>query len=99
MSISNIVRDRLRRLLSAHYDVRRQALKQIIKTRSLPLITRIKAQHEFQKLPSYSSLVGINKRCIVSGRSRDINEFKVSPIVFRGYSLSGMLPGVRKSCW
>ena len=81
-----------------HYEPKRQALKQIIHTKSLPLIVRIRAQHELLKFTSYSALNSINDRCIVGGRTRNI-QMKLSPIVFRNYSLNGNIPGVRRSVW
>jgi small subunit ribosomal protein S14 len=100
MPISNVIRDRMRRLLTAVYEPKRQALRAIIHTRELPLKTRVLAQHELQRLPSYSKPTAINRRCIVGGRSRNIiKEFKLSPIEFRNQSLNGDIPGVRKSVW
>jgi small subunit ribosomal protein S14 len=70
MPISNVLRDRLRRLMTAQIEPKRQALCAIIRNKELALITRIKAQLELQKLPRYSHPVAVNNRCIVGGRSR-----------------------------
>jgi small subunit ribosomal protein S14 len=96
--ISNVIRDRLRKIVTSELEPKRQALRLIIKQKDLPLNTRIKAQLELQKLPRYSALVGIEDRCIVGGRTRNLIQ-KLSPIEFRNRALNGDIPGVKRSLW
>ncbi|KAI8899798.1 hypothetical protein BC833DRAFT_584336 [Globomyces pollinis-pini] len=100
MSISNVVRDRLARILTSRYEPKRQALRLIIYKKENPLVLRIKAQMELQKLSRYTRPVAITPRCIQGGRTRNIiMPFKLSPIAFRERALNGDLPGVKKSIW
>ena len=96
--ISNVIRDRLRKIVTSELEPKRQALRLIIKQKELPLNTRIKAQLELQKLPRYSMPVGIEDRCIVGGRTRNIM-LKYSPIEFRNRALNREIPGVKRSLW
>jgi small subunit ribosomal protein S14 len=96
--LANIIRDKLRKLVSAELQPKREALRFIIKNKELPLNTRIKAQLELQTLPRYSMLVGIEDRCISRGRTRNL-KLKLNPIEFRNQALNGDLPGIKRSCW
>lgn len=100
MPIANILRDRIARLFAAQVEPKRQALRQIIHTRSNPIMVKIKAQHELQKMSRYARPGAIKERCIVGGRTRNIIKgYKLSPIEFRNRSLNGDIPGVRVSHW
>ena len=69
-NVARILRDRLRRLAVAHYEVERNAFKIILKDKTLPLAVRIRAQLEIQKLPGYSIPGAVWRRCVVSGKAR-----------------------------
>ncbi|KAJ3321338.1 40S ribosomal protein mrp2, mitochondrial [Boothiomyces sp. JEL0866] len=100
MPIANTIRDRIARLLTAEMEPKRQALRYIIHQRELPLVVRVKAQLELQKMSRYCRPAAIQPRCIVGGRTRNIVfPFKLSPTEFRNKALNGELPGVRTSLW
>jgi small subunit ribosomal protein S14 len=95
---ANIMRDKIRRVVASQLQPKREALRWIIQQKPLSLQTRIKAQLELQQLTRYSSLVGIEPRCIQRGRTRNI-QVKWNPIEFRLLALNGELPGIKRSCW
>ncbi|KAI9363970.1 hypothetical protein DFJ73DRAFT_810421 [Zopfochytrium polystomum] len=94
------LRDRIARFVVAEQEPQRQALRMVMKDKSLPLMLRLKAQLELQKFSRYARPSALHSRCIESGKSRGyIGEFKLSKIVFREKALAGELPGVRKALW
>ena len=91
MPISVILRDKLRRLAIAQSQVDYQALKLITKDASLPLKSRVMAQKELQKFPSYSRPTSVRNRCIVNGKARGVlGGFKMNYMVFRERALAGI---------
>ncbi|KAL2918358.1 40S ribosomal protein mrp2, mitochondrial [Polyrhizophydium stewartii] len=100
MAIAWVLRDRIRRIVTAEFEVQRKALRLIVKDQRNPLPVRVRAQIELQKLPRMSHPSAITNRCIVGGKTRGhIGEFKMSQIEFRNHALCGELPGVKKALW
>lgn len=92
MPISVVLRDKLRRLAISQTLVDYQALKLITKDASLPLKSRMMAQKELQKFPSYSRPAAVRNRCIVHGKARGVlGGFKMNYMVFRERALAGIL--------
>lgn len=53
-----------------------------------------------QRFPKNSSAVRLNRRCLVSGRPKGVNQdFGLSRQVFREMAHQGLLPGVKKASW
>lgn len=53
-----------------------------------------------QKFPKNSSSVRLNRRCLISGRPKGVNQdFGLSRQVFREMAHQGLLPGVKKASW
>lgn len=95
MPLAINIRDRLARLLTAQMEPQREALREITRTRSLPLNKRMRAQVALDKMSRYTRPATLSNRCVASGRSRAIVlPQKLSPVEFRAQALKGELPGV-----
>ncbi len=98
--ISTLIRDKIARVVTAHHEIEREALKSITKSKDLSLMVRFKAQQALNKFPKYARSISIRDRCTVNGLGRAvIPEFKMNRIAFRELSLEGKVPGVKKSVW
>jgi small subunit ribosomal protein S14 len=86
--------------MSASKRATRDALKKIIKNRSLSLEERIDANLKLAEMPRNSSFTRVRNRCELSGRPRGFyRKFKLSRIALRELASEGFLPGVTKSSW
>jgi len=97
---SLLTRDLKKRLLVKKYEKEVLFFKSI-KTK-MKLNDNIKWQQNFNlsNIPKNASKIRINKRCLITGRSKaNINFFKISRIKLKKLSLDGFLPGVRKASW
>ena len=95
-----IERDKKRRRLVKKHEAKRNLLKSVIHSDSLPKELRWKASLELAKLPRNSSKVRIKNRCVITGRSKGVyRQFKISRIMLRELALKGLLPGVKKASW
>ncbi len=57
-------------------------------------------QAEFARLPRNSCPTRLTRRCRLTGRARGVyQKFGLSRIALREMTLSGELPGMRKSSW
>ncbi len=98
--ISQVMRDRRRKVLIEKYAERRAELRKKLKDPSFSMEEKLELQKEFAKLPRNSCPTRLNRRCAISGRSRGYyRKFDISRIALRELALSGMLPGMRKSSW
>ncbi len=97
---SMVERDKKRKRLSKQYAARRQALKDTIMNKELPIEERFAAQLKMNKLPRNSSQSRFRNRCEISGRPRGFyRKFKMSRIALRDLAGIGQIPGVVKSSW
>lgn len=97
---SVIARNLKREKMAASQKEKREELKKVILNESLSDQERYDASVKLQKLPRNGSGVRVNKRCILTGRSRGvITKFGLSRIKFRELALKGYLPGITKSSW
>ena len=97
---SQVLRDQRRRKLIAKYAARRAELRERLKDPSISSEEKFEIQTEFAKLPRNSCPTRLNRRCRLTGRSRGVyRKFGVSRIALRELTLSGELPGMRKSSW
>ena len=97
---SAIHRDIKRRRLVARDLEKRKALRAIIVDPEKSDEERIEAQRKLSKLPRNSNPVRVRNRCNLTGRPRgNLRKFGLCRIQFRGLSLLGEIPGVRKASW
>jgi len=95
-----ITRDAARRTKYRDTELKRKALLSVCNNLHLPATTRYRAMEELQNLDRNSSLTRINRRCVVTGRSRGVlRRYKISRLVFRKAALQGYIPGVFKASW
>ena len=92
--------DQLRRRLFKNTEEKRVLLKAISKDSHLPWKIRQEAICRLTSLPRNSSKTRVRNRCILTGRTRSIEQpFKLSRISFRQLAARGLLPGVYKASW
>jgi len=92
--------DQLRRNLLKNTEGKRSLLKAISKDSHLPWRDRQEAIIRLARLPRNGSKTRIRNRCILTGRTRSIQQpFKLSRISFRQLAARGLLPGVYKASW
>ena len=97
---SAVEKNNKRKLIVASRGARREALKAIIKDKSLPMEDRFQAVMKLSKEPRNSSKIRIRNRCEVSGRPRGYDrKLRMSRIALRDLASMGQVPGVVKSSW
>ena len=97
---SAVEKNNKRKRIVASRGARREALKAIIKDKSLPMEDRFQAVMKLSKEPRNSSKIRIRNRCEVSGRPRGYDrKLRMSRIALRDLASVGQVPGVVKSSW
>ncbi|RZO29991.1 MAG: 30S ribosomal protein S14 [SAR116 cluster bacterium] len=97
---SAVEKNNKRKRIVASRGARREALKLIIKDKSLPMEDRFQAVMKLSKEPRNSSKIRIRNRCEVSGRPRGYDrKLRMSRIALRDLASMGQVPGVVKSSW
>ena len=97
---SAVEKNKKRKRIVASRGARREALKLIIKDKSLPMEDRFQAVMKLSKEPRNSSKIRIRNRCEVSGRPRGYDrKLRMSRIALRDLASMGQVPGVVKSSW
>ena len=97
---SAVEKNNNRKRIFASRGARREALKAIIKDKSLPMEDRFQAVMKLSKEPRNSSKIRIRNRCEVSGRPRGFDrKLRMSRIALRDLASMGQVPGVVKSSW
>ena len=97
---SAVEKNNKRKRIVASRGARREALKSIIKDKSLPMEDRFQAVMKLSKEPRNSSKIRIRNRCEVSGRPRGYDrKLRMSRIALRDLASMGQVPGVVKSSW
>jgi small subunit ribosomal protein S14 len=98
--LSQVLRDKRRKVLIAKYAERRADLRKRLNDRRVSIDEKLQIQEEFAKMPRNSCPTRLNRRCEISGRSRSYyRKFGISRIALRDLALRGHLPGMRKSSW
>ncbi len=98
--LSQVLRDQRREKLIAKYAEKRAELRKRLNDPNVSIEEKFEIQEAFAKLPRDSCPTRLNRRCMISGRSRSYyRKFGMSRIAFRELALKGQLPGVRKSSW
>ena len=97
---SQVLRDRRRAKLIAKYAEKRAELRQRLKDPKVLPEEKFDIQAEFARLPRNSCPTRLTRRCRLTGRARGVyQKFELSRIALREMTLSGELPGMRKSSW
>ena len=97
---SSIEKNKRRIKLVASKGGRREALRNIIKNRNLPLEERFAASIKLSEEPRNSSPCRIRNRCEITGRPRGYyRKLKMSRIALRDLASFGQIPGIVKSSW
>ncbi len=97
---SQVNRDLRRKKLIAKHAEKRSELRKRLNDRNVSMEEKLEAQNQFAKLPRNSCPTRLNRRCLLTGRSRSYyRKFGISRIALRDLALQGMLPGMRKSSW
>tara|TARA_B100001093_G_scaffold257864_1_gene246629 strand:- start:277 stop:582 length:306 start_codon:yes stop_codon:yes gene_type:complete len=97
---SAVEKNNKRKRIVESRGARREALKAIIKDKTLPMEDRFQAVMKLSKEPRNSSKIRIRNRCEVSGRPRGYDrKLRMSRIALRDLASMGQVPGVVKSSW
>ena len=97
---SQVLRDKRRAKLIAKYAERRAELRRKLKDPNVPTEDKFEIQAEFARMPRNSCPTRLTRRCRLTGRARGVyQKFGLSRIALREMTLSGELPGMRKSSW
>ena len=97
---SSIEKNNRRRALVKQYDVRREKLRAIARSKSTPTEERFAARLKLAELPRNSSPTRVRNRCELTGRSRGFyRKLKMSRIKLRDLASQGLIPGMVKSSW
>ena len=97
---SQVLRDQRRAKLIAKYAERRAELRRQLKDPKVSSEEKFEIQAQFARLPRNSCPTRLTRRCRLTGRSRGVyQKFGLSRIALREMTLSGELPGMRKSSW
>jgi len=98
--LSQVLRDQRRKKLIVKYAARRAELRAKLGDPNVSIEEKFQVQKQFSKLPRNSCPTRLKRRCAVSGRARsNYRKFGISRIAMRELTLSGQLPGMRKSSW
>ncbi len=97
---SQIHRDLKRKKLIAKHAEKRAELRKRLNDAEVSIEEKLEIQEAFAKLPRNSCPTRLNRRCVISGRSKGYyRKFGISRIALRELALRGQLPGMRKSSW
>jgi small subunit ribosomal protein S14 len=97
---SMIAREDKRKKLVQKHDVKRKALKEIIRSPSSTFEDKESAHLQLQKLPRDSSVTRIRNRCNLTGRPHGYyRKFGLSRNKLREATMRGDVPGVVKASW
>jgi small subunit ribosomal protein S14 len=97
---SMIARENKRKKLVAKYEVKRRALKELIRDPNTSFDDREAALLQLQKLPRDSSPSRLRKRCQLTGRPHGVyRKFGLSRNKLREATMRGDVPGLSKASW
>ncbi len=95
-----IERERKRNRLVQRHQATRQAMKELLEDRELPIEERFVIAMKLAKLPRNSSATRLHNRCQLTGRPKAYyRKLKISRIALRELGGSGQIPGMVKSSW
>lgn len=97
---SMIARENKRSKLVKQYEVKRKALREIIRDPKSSFEDKESAQVKLQKLPRDSSSSRVRNRCNLTGRPHGYyRKFGLSRNKLREATMRGDVPGVVKASW
>jgi small subunit ribosomal protein S14 len=97
---SMIAREEKRKQLVKKFDLKRKALKEIIRDPNASYDDKETAHLQLQKLPRDSSITRIRNRCNLTGRPHGYyRKFGLSRNKLREATMRGDVPGVVKASW
>jgi small subunit ribosomal protein S14 len=98
--VSKVNRNAERERLSKRDQAKRQALKDIVMDRTLPVEDRFNATLKLAQLPRNGAAVRVRLRCELTGRPRgNYRKFKLSRNALRDLASAGQIPGMVKASW
>lgn len=97
---SSIEKNNRRARMIASSRAKREALKEIVMNRELPIEDRLEAQMKLSDLPRNGAKNRYRNRCGLTGRARGYyRKFNLSRIAVRELGNFGEIPGLIKSSW
>jgi len=97
---SQVNRNAKRERLAKRDKSKRQALKDVLMDRTLPVEDRFNASLKLAQLPRNGATVRVRLRCELTGRSRgNYRKFKICRIALRDLASAGHIPGMVKASW
>jgi small subunit ribosomal protein S14 len=98
--ISQVNRNAKRERLARRDKSKRQALKEVLMDRTLPVEDRFNASLKLAQMPRNGASVRVRLRCELTGRSRgNYRKFKICRIALRDLASAGQIPGMVKASW
>jgi small subunit ribosomal protein S14 len=98
--ISQVNRNAKREQMAKRDKSKRQALKEVLMDRTLPVEDRFNASLKLAQLPRNGASVRVRLRCELTGRSRgNYRKFKICRIALRDLASAGQIPGMVKASW
>jgi small subunit ribosomal protein S14 len=98
--ISQVNRNARREKMAKRDKAKRQALKDVLMDRTLPVEDRFNASLKLAQMPRNGAAVRVRLRCELTGRPRgNYRKFKLSRIALRELGNTGQIPGMVKSSW
>jgi len=97
---SQVNRNAMRERMAQRDKAKRQALKDVVMDRTLPVEDRFNASLKLAQLPRNGAKVRVRLRCELTGRSRgNYRKFKLCRVALRELASSGQIPGMTKASW
>jgi len=97
---SQVNRNAMRERTALRDKAKREALRKIVRDRSLPVEERFTATLKLAQLPRNGAGVRVRLRCELTGRSRgNYRKFKLCRIKLRELASEGQIPGMVKASW
>tara|TARA_B100000965_G_C19154705_1_gene567591 strand:+ start:232 stop:537 length:306 start_codon:yes stop_codon:yes gene_type:complete len=97
---SMVEREKRRIKLSKRMNVKREALRNIMKSQEASMEEKLAASERLQKMPRDSSASRITNRCAITGRPKGFyRKFGLGRIKVREAAMRGDIPGLVKASW
>ncbi|MBN8902492.1 MAG: 30S ribosomal protein S14 [Rhodospirillales bacterium] len=98
--LSKVNRNAERERMAKRDKAKRQALKDVVMDRTLPVEDRFNATLKLAQLPRNGASVRVRLRCELTGRPRgNYRKFKLSRMKLRDLASAGQIPGMVKASW
>lgn len=95
-----IARDRVRKRLSENSRFEREALRKIIKDKTVDYDEKMQAVTKLNKQNRDKSKCRVRRRCSICGRPRGVyQKFSLCRLCLRKALMFGHVPGARKASW